>query len=157
MVFMRISPYKTTHLWMVPRKTRFQEFWTLTIKSTQIKYIRKKMMMNKYKSLRRQQEQSLRMKHIKSTPLKLYPKPLLSSQLPTAHLNGLWLLWASCPEDNMHMCEWTLYYKQTLLLVNRLTILWILMFYHGFSSLSSHFTKWQLSLDRKFIYTIVMV
>jgi len=69
-------------------------------------------MTSKYKSLRRQQEQSLRMKHIKFTPLKLYPKPLLSLQLPMAHLNYLQLLWAFCTEKNMHMYEWTLYYKQ---------------------------------------------
>ena len=70
------------------------------------------MMTSKYKSLRRQQEQSLRMKHIKFTPLKLYPKPLLSLQLPMAHLNYLRLLWAFCTEKNMHVYEWTLYYKQ---------------------------------------------
>ena len=41
-VFMRISPYKTIHLRMVPRKTRFQEFWMLTIKSMKIKFIKKR-------------------------------------------------------------------------------------------------------------------
>ena len=82
-------------------------------------------MTSKYKSLRRQQEQSLRMKHIKFTPLKLYPKTLLSLQLPTAHLNYLTIT-VSFLSVQKRICTCMLEHfttKKNLLLINRVIIL----------------------------------